>query len=167
MADGLPPFWRPQGFREAVAAWIAVDHPSRDVYDLVTNWLLDRLDTPHDGVRRDTHRPDLFQGRVPGTETGDDRAVYCTYEIREFDRLVVCHNIAYLSEPVTCRMACSYAALRLSRRTCSAVRFAAIESRQVVAAAVMRPPTRVPKRPMTAAPTLLICPSRVRLLEDR
>ena len=33
-----------------VTAWVAIDRPSREVFDLVTNWLLDRLDTPHDGV---------------------------------------------------------------------------------------------------------------------
>src|SRR5215467_8841873 len=84
-----------------VAAWDSIDRPSREVFDLVTNWLLDRLDTPHDGVQRDEHRPDLFQGRIPGTDTKDGRVVYCTYEIREFDRLIICHNLAYLAEPIT------------------------------------------------------------------
>ena len=81
--------------------WEAIDQPTDHVYNTVLHWLAARLDDPYANMTRDDHMPNLWWGAVPGTRRGDGGIVVCVYEIRELDRLIVCHSLAYLSEPVT------------------------------------------------------------------
>jgi hypothetical protein len=42
----------------------------------------------------------MWWGVVPGTRGDDGRVVVCSYEIHEFERLIICHNLARLSQPI-------------------------------------------------------------------
>ncbi len=97
----MPDFtgWALVDFGDHAERWIEQDDPSSDQRLIVIDWLLSRAADPYAGVRRWSGAPNLWHGEVPGSRTGDFRAVHVNYVIEEQTHTVRCRGLATLDLP--------------------------------------------------------------------
>jgi hypothetical protein len=84
-SDG--PRWKPDGFENAIDAWVYSDLPSDDVQQAVWDWVLDQMSNPYRGMEHDDAEANLWFGPIPGTRSGLV-VVTCSYWILEQQRVV-------------------------------------------------------------------------------
>ena len=94
-----PMQWKLVRFEEVINSWMQRELPKDDIRFLVLDWVLGRRDDPYGGMRRDRDIPNLWFGRVDGTESAGT-VVTCSYWIFERTRVVRCDQIATLSLPI-------------------------------------------------------------------
>lgn len=91
--------WLVLGWEDCLERWITVEHPPQELRSIVVNWLMTRLDDPHQGVRRMPEFVGWWFGKVAGSDAGFS-AVYCTYQINGAERVVQVRSISTLNRPV-------------------------------------------------------------------
>lgn len=95
--------WQLVEFEERLDGWIGRDSPSQDLINVVTAWILSRMEDPYEGARREPDFENLWSVRLRGTADGTRSKftmVLCSYRIIEAKHLVEADNFATLSYPV-------------------------------------------------------------------
>ena len=92
--------WTLERFTERLDSWVAVCSPRPELRRVVQAWITTRARDPYQGMNRSDTDPDLWFGRVPGTEDVLGNAVVCSYWIDPSTRTVVCNDFTTLSEPI-------------------------------------------------------------------
>lgn len=92
--------WTLESFLERLDTWVEVEKPSTDLRYVVTEWILSRFDDPYQGVRREYGFDNLWFGKIPHSQHGNDLIVVCSYWIEEQRHVVRCDSIASLSLPI-------------------------------------------------------------------
>lgn len=94
------PTWQLAGFHHHMQAWVSRDTPPAEFVGAAGDWLGVLAVDPRRNARR---QADLGAGfwfaKVPGASDGK-QTVVSLYEIDEFHRVVTCHSIASLREPI-------------------------------------------------------------------
>ena len=102
MPDGRG-LWQLTDFEERLDGWISRESPSQDLINIVTAWVLSRMEDPYEGARREPDFENLWSVRLRGTADGTGSKftmVLCSYRINEVKHVVEADNFATLSYPV-------------------------------------------------------------------
>lgn len=92
--------WRQLAFETRLDEWIELEEPEAPLRQLVTAWVLTRLEDPYDGMQRQQGFPNVWFGRVPGTcQPGDGTVVVGSLWIEETSTTVRCDRIGTLAIP--------------------------------------------------------------------
>jgi hypothetical protein len=98
VSPNLP--WQFLGTEDCLDRWQDRENPSPDLAFLVAEWLVSKMDDPHQGMRRVPEFPNLWFGKVARSDHGTDSVVVCSYEIDEATRTVRLRSIVTLSKPI-------------------------------------------------------------------
>jgi hypothetical protein len=91
--------WRVLGAGDCLDRWDDTEQPPEELRNIVRDWLMTRVEDPHQGVSRMPGFPGWWFGKVAGSDQGW-AAVYCTYLIDEETRTVEIRGINTLNRPV-------------------------------------------------------------------
>lgn len=93
--------WKLELFSLRLDQWQARDPDVPDeLRSLVEAWLVTRYANPYEGMFQEAGHPNLWSGKVPGSEDGCGHAVACSYWIFESTHTVKCNDFAILGEPI-------------------------------------------------------------------
>lgn len=93
--------WKLELFTERLDEWVTREpRVSFDLRGLVEAWLVTRYANPYEGMTQQPGFPNLWAGKVPGSEDGCGNAVACSYWIYESTHTVKCNDFAILGEPI-------------------------------------------------------------------
>lgn len=92
--------WKFELFRERFDQWVARESPPAELRRLVEAWVVTRYANPYEGMRQESGHPNLWYGKVPGSEDGCGNAVACSYWIFESTHTVKCNDFTILGEPI-------------------------------------------------------------------